>query len=433
VGRGAPAKPFPPPWQPWREPDPLPGRKVLVLSHMFPHPRQPASGPFVLEQVAALRRLAGVDARVLSPRYLGPGLRHPLGSLAWELSFRRRLAAEPWRLLQGVPVLYPPCRLHRGLVAYGWSYRAAVATCVERVRQVFAFELVHAHTGFLDGDAGLAVARRYGTPLVITEHTGPFSHLTSNPLVRRRTLNALQNAGAVIAVSQAQRRDVSRYLSPRGAAKMRVIPNLVDMELFRPPREAAPDHLRPKILFAGGADRNKNPAGVLAALGLVRRRAPGARLVMTAGPGDGRQGETTLRRLIAESGQEAAVEYVGLQDRAGMARLMRGCDLLVLASQSESFGCVLIEAMSCGRPVVATDCGGPRDIVTHDFLGELAPVGDHRALAEAMLRVIGRLGAYDPQRIRDHARQHFSCQVVSRSLARLYDRLAAAPPERTSD
>lgn len=411
------------------------GRKVLVLSHMFPHPDQPGSGTFVLEQVAALRRWRGMDVRVVSARYGGPGPRRPLASLAWELGHGRRQAQAAWQEAGRVPVLYPPRRLHWGLVAYGWSYGSAVRACLDQVRESFAFDLVHAHTGFLDGAAGLWAARRYKVPLVITEHTGPFSYLTGNPLVRRPTLQALEGADAVIAVSRAQRDDVAAYLSPQGAAKLRVIPNGVDMDLFRPPDRSGLDPARPRILFAGGAEEVKDPAGVLAALALVRGQVPGARLIMTGGPGDRERESRRLARLIQQSGQGQAVEYVGYQDRQGMARLLgEGCDLLVLASRTESFGCVLIEAMACGHPVVATRCGGPQDIVTRDFLGELAPVGDPQGLARAVLRVIERLPSFEPSRIREHARKHYSFQVVSQDLARLYEQvLAGESPQRRGD
>ena len=411
----APWKPFAPAAQP-------PDRrlKVLVISHMFPHPDQPSSGPFIHEQVRALRQFGDIDARVLVGRPFWMPRRNPVAFLRAERCYRRFHDACAWLDLEGVPVLYLPYRVFGPFFTHGLSYRASIRRAIDAVRQHFPFELVHAHTCYLDGSAGLAVARRFGVPLVITEHTGPFSYLAAKPIVRHYALKALRRADRVISVSTAQERAVAEHLAPRHHRKMTVLPNVVDTELFYPSADGRADPGAPRILFVGYFVPVKNLSLLLEAFSIVRRDLPGAHLRLIGG-GEVEQQQKDLAETVRCMGLEQNVVVEGYQPRANIARIMREeCDLLVLCSRAETFGCVLTEAMACGKPVVATRCGGPEDIVTEPFLGTLCPSNDAGELARAILQVASGLEAYMPEDIRRHAEVHFGGQSVARRLANLY-------------
>jgi glycosyltransferase involved in cell wall biosynthesis len=98
---------------------------------------------------------------------------------------------------------------------------------------------------------------------------------------------------------------------------------------------------------------------------------------------------------------------------------MRRSALLVLPSRSESFGSVLVEALACGTPVVATRCGGPEDIVA-DEVGVLVSKEDPEALAAALEHVLATRGSYDRARLRAHAVRHFSWDGIAGQYAQLY-------------
>ena len=107
-----------------------------------------------------------------------------------------------------------------------------------------------------------------------------------------------------------------------------------------------------------------------------------------------------MQSIVGQLDLTQAVTFLGVKPRPQVAKILRhSADLLVLPSKAETFGCVLIEALATGLPVVATRCGGPEDIVTHDALGELCPPDDVNALAQAMLRVIEKLPTYDSDAI----------------------------------
>jgi glycosyltransferase involved in cell wall biosynthesis len=98
---------------------------------------------------------------------------------------------------------------------------------------------------------------------------------------------------------------------------------------------------------------------------------------------------------------------------------MRKSALLVLPSRAESFGAVLVEALACGTPVVATRCGGPEDIVS-DEVGTLVPPEDENALAEGIGRILQRRGMYNPERLRTYALERFSWERVANDTVNVY-------------
>lgn len=424
VGQGYPTPQpvFPPPWKPVAKlPEVRPGQlKVLALSHMFPHPDQLSSGPFILEQVAALRRHGDVDVRVLVGRPFWMMNRNPVRLIKANRCYKRFHDACGWYEIDGVLVRYVPYRVFWRFMTHGWSYRSAMCRDIEQLRAEFPFDIVHAHTAYTDGSAGREIARRYNVPLVITEHTGPFTILTRNPVVKRWTLRSLKSAARVIAVSNAQSRSVARHLPSKYHGKFTVLPNVVDTELFHPPAKWSPDPRAPRIIFVGFFVAIKRLPMLLAAFEQVHRRLPGARLRLVGG-GETPEQESVLRESIDRMNLDGSVEILGYQSREEIARILREeSDILVLASEAETFGCVLTEAMACGKPVVSTRCGGPEDIITDPSLGELAANGSADDLARSILDVAARLPSYSPERIRAHVEDHFSSPAVARRIVDIY-------------
>ena len=129
-----------------------------------------------------------------------------------------------------------------------------------------------------------------------------------------------------------------------------------------------------------------------------------------AGPEDQR-----LRDLAAELGLAGRVRFWGVASRAELASLLHGCAVFALPSIWEAFGIASLEAMVCGKAVVASDCGGIPEVVRHGETGLLVPPGDAPALGAAMAELLRdqERAAAMGQRGRELALHEFTWSAVT--------------------
>jgi glycosyltransferase involved in cell wall biosynthesis len=215
--------------------------------------------------------------------------------------------------------------------------------------------------------------------------------------------------------------DVLRWLKGSDV-RAEVIPNVVNTTRFAPTPLAAASSASPRILFVGYFVPVKNVPLLLDAFARVLAVRPRARLTLVGG-GSTAAETAAVHAGIAERALIHAVTVRGWLPRDEVARCMQDNDMLVLPSRSETFGCVVAEALATGRPAVATRCGGPEDIVTEPWMGALCDNGDPQALAEAILAVADRLPQTDPQQLSASAQARFGAPAIAGRLARLYDTL----------
>jgi glycosyltransferase involved in cell wall biosynthesis len=243
-----------------------------------------------------------------------------------------------------------------------------------------------------------------------------------------RVLCAL--ATAIIATSRA----VARRF-PWAGAKVRLVPNGVDLERFAPRPQSgalrASLGLPPSAPVAVSVGRHVPEKGyrhLVDATALVERARPGVHWVLV---GDGElrgQLEAQARRL----GLGSRVHFTGWRD--DVADVLALADVFVLPSESEGFGRVLVEAMAMGRAVVATAVGGVPDVVVAGETGLLVRPADPVALADAVQALLAdrahasRLGAAG----RARAESTFSLGAHVDAVERVYDEMLGrlAPGER---
>lgn len=201
-------------------------------------------------------------------------------------------------------------------------------------------------------------------------------------------------------------------------SRVTVIPNAVDLARFRPPPVAAGRDASPPAAVAlvpARLDAQKGHHHLL-------RAAVATPFVRYRCAGDGPE-RARLEALAAELGVADRVEFLG--HCTDMPALMAGADLVVLPSLYEGLPLSLAEAMAAGRPVVATDVGGTREIVADGRTGLLVPPGDPTALAAAISTVArdrslaAAFGAAGRRRVE----QRFGADVMAARTQRLYAHL----------
>ena len=280
---------------------------------------------------------------------------------------------------------------------------------------------------------------RYGrflaVPYVITAHDvirlldrdagSPFIDL---PNVHDRAYLRLDAAGirramAIVAVSEATKRDLVRYL---GVPEQRitVVYEGVDHSLFRPVERRV--FAAPYVLYVGSEQPRKNLRTLLAAFARLKRerRFRDLKLVKLGSPGErGTAFRERTLRAIAELRLQDDVILVGRTTPEDLVAYYSGAECFVLPSLYEGFGLPPLEAMACGCPVVVSDRGA---------LGETAGPGarvvdptDERVLAGAVAEILTDARAREELRKRGFAHaSRFSWERAADETLRMYERIA---------
>jgi glycosyltransferase involved in cell wall biosynthesis len=369
-------------------------RTVLVMPAWYPTAREPLAGPYVRDHALAA---ASYGHRMVIVVDEGP--RSDVRSL-YALSEEHDGALTVFRLS------YRPST---GKAAY---LPGVLAVARRLKREGTPVDLLHAHVHRMGWAAFLAgtLLRR---PVVITEHSTewPDRVITRGALLRARI--AFRRAALVCPVSMYLQRAIESYGI---RARFRVVPNTVDTRIFHQP--ADPKELSPTQLINVGLHIKRKGLDVLLhAFAKVAERRPNLALELV---GDGPL-TPDLRRLAAELGIGARVRFPGRGSPAEIADALRAANIFVLSSLSETGPIVVLEALCCGLPVVATAVGSAPEAIGAD--GALAPPGNVDGLAEAIESIIDDYGRFDHADIARRGAARASFETVGRLWDEIYRRL----------
>ena len=305
-------------------------------------------------------------------------------------------------------------------------YHAGVRRTVTELHEKVGFDLIHAHFAYPDGVVAARLGRKLGIPVVITEQAPWRPWLDTDVRARRQAVQAVHDSAAVIAISSAVRNTISHFVGP--AREIDVIPDPVDGAVFDLPPPGSPRE-ETQLLFVGNVRHVKGLDVLIEAVRLLASRGRDLELVVV-GEGHYRSNQLQQEQLVRETerlGLSDRITFVGKKSLPALVEYMQRSALLVLPSRAESLGMVLVEALACGTPVVATRCGGPEDIV-EEQVGVLVPTEDADALAGGIAQVLDNGAAYDPVSLRAHALARFGAAVVSAKIAEVYKRVLRGDP-----
>ena len=359
------------------------GLRVLVLSHMFPKSYDPTSGLFVLEQVKALLNL-GAETVTITPIPWPPLFFRFLPRVKKFLSVPSRSA------IDGLIVEYPRAPvLPRGRLFYleGLLLYLFVRRLVGRYIKRKKIDLIHAHTIMPDGFAAMLLGREFGVPVVCTMHG---SDISIYPHRNRPTLwatkAALKRIQHLVTVSSDLK---EKIVSMAGSSHVEVVPNGADPRIFQPSdKMEARKRLdlpldRRIVLFVGHLVEVKGVDYLLQAMAFLGERPASLFLV----------GEGNLRSSLIARARELGIEkrcvFVGERSHSEIPLWLSAADCLALSSTSEGLPTILVEAMFCNTPIVATDVGGVREIIEDGRTGLLVRSKDPAGIAHAIQRLLG--------------------------------------------
>lgn len=230
------------------------------------------------------------------------------------------------------------------------------------------------------------------TRVVVTEHTILSMYARQSKSLREKLLPGLArrfypSADAVVAVSQGAADDLAKLI-PLISGRLRVIHNPLPIQYIQEEAAKPVNHpwlenkTLPVVLAVGRLSPEKDFQTLIRAVGLAKKQQE-MRLVIL---GEGSERER-LEMLVHEAGLEGLVEFPSFVQNP--FAFMKRADVFVLSSRFEGFSMVLVEAMACGAPVIATDCpSGPAEILQQGRYGTLVKVGDVERMAQAILQVL---------------------------------------------
>ena len=317
--------------------------KLLFVSNLFPSPAEPVRGVFNAQQVAALSKLCEVT--VVAPT--------------------RQAITDQIR--DGVRVIYPKFvrvpLLSRSL--NGWLFSRTIEPIVRRER----FDIVLASWAYPDAYGVMLVAEKLRFPFATAVLGSDVNISFENPARKCQVLRALRSSRVVFAKSRA----LQARLAAEGIEAV-VDYNGINREKFRPLdrtevcRTLGLDPKRRRVLYVGNLVPVKGPT-------VLARAAQQLSEVDVIFIGIGRE-------------RIGAGQCVGARSHDEIPLWMNACDVLCLPSLSEGLPNVVLEAMACGVPVVASRVGGVPEVVREDVNGLLIPACDAAALAAALRQAL---------------------------------------------
>jgi len=393
---------------------------ILTVTTLFPNDVQPSHGIFVETRLRKLVASGMVDAHVLAPvPWLPPLISYGAVGPLWKVprhSARGGIAVEHPRYL-----VVPKIGMN---IAPFTLYRAMHSQLKKLLASGIKVDLIDAHYFYPDGVAAVWLARAFDLPVVVTARGTDISLIPQFAFARKLIVEAARHADGVIAVCQALKDELVALGVP--ADRVSVLRNGVDLELFQPRDRLA---LRKAMAVDGFTlvsvghliERKGHHHAIEALTGL-----PDATLLIA---GDGPE-RSALEALAARIGVAGRVRFLGVLAQSALCDVYNCADALVLASSREGWANVLLEAMACGTPVIASAVWGTPEVVASPDAGRLMPSLDANGVVEAATALRGAL----PERAatRKYA-EGFDWQSTTDGQIRLFReilaRRAAAQPK----
>jgi len=359
--------------------------KILVLSNMYP---KFMGGTFIHTQIKHLMNL-GCGVEVIAPAAYCPGI------IATGKRWNGYTRIPKHATLDSVNIYHPryfrlPGKWFHPLSCY--TQYAGLENVADLLVKRFKPDVIHAHSATAPGFIGLLLKNKYGLPLICSlrgsdintyPHYGKFSMYL--------TRKVIAEADRLISVSTALKDAANLIEQPK--KEIEVIYNGCDSDMFafkKGDRDRVRDslgiHRKDKVvIFVGSISRSKGIFELIKAYEKVCAGTPGLHLFLVGnGPEEYFPGFENMHTA------RGRIHQLGHLPQPDIARYLNAADIFVLPSHSEGVPNVILEAMACSLPVIATKVGGIPEIVKNGITGYLIEKGDPDALASAIGVLIRR-------------------------------------------
>lgn len=389
---------------------------ILILPSWYPADND-FSGIFIKEQGVALANYSSNHISVINwgPNEFVMKLRSPVQSLQKIFSYSNSVPEKIQHKLNLVEYKIPHITWTSHILK--GNCEALLIKVINQIKQIQIesgpIDIIHAHVSFPAGYIAKSISERLLIPYIITEHSGPFPF---NEFIRSNTLKSivkipLTNAERVIAVSTWLAACIKKWTDKETI----IIPNSVNADFFKPSSSFSGNSV-PRIFTLSNLTYSKGLSDLLKAAQVLKMK--GCSFQLRIG-GEGRQGQK-LRKQATNLKLEECTTWLGKISRESALVEYQNCDFFVMPSRLESLSMVILEALACGKPVVATDCGGPSDLLNKDN-GILVPASSPGLLAKGIEEMLHKYELYDSNSIRNLCVDKYSENYIVRRILDVYN------------
>ena len=310
------------------------------------------------------------------------------------------------------------CPLKHGIEGHREAFANGIQKLYDQYMKGNKPDIIHAHCCVWAGYAAMKLSGQIGVPYVVTEHATLFQLHRDEISPRNNAIiqEVYQKAARVICVSRAFARLIDSYRTD-----IDVVGNVVNCDIFIPPK-VFKNHNEIRFLTVCYMEEEaqlykKGMDILIQSWTEIVKENTNVKLVI----GGGGKAVRKVVEWTKEYHVTDSVEFLGTLNREQVVEQMQMCDCFVLPSRYETFGVVYIEAMACGKPVIAVANGGPDDFVK-DFNGMLIKP-DVEELTGAINKMIKRLKGYDyyyEEEISSYIKNLFSYDSIAGKLLEVY-------------
>lgn len=375
--------------------------RIFIIARGYPSPQEPTWGCFEKDQAEALVQL-GHNVTIISidTRFRWHKRKFGLTQLNFGNLDIYNLFIIPLSLLFFIPK--------------SWRYKLVSYTYLKLfqhvVRKKGIPDILYAHY-LRYMFYGIDIQKKYNIPLVGIEHWSKIGEKAIQPRIKKSAQNIYPQLDQLLTVSSSLKYNIQQQIG--NINDILVTNNMVGKEFFYSSKS---NEKSLKIVSAGGLIYRKGYDLLIEALSHIKHLPDNWQLTII-GNGPLKQ---ELQTLVQQKGLQKHIHLIGQKSKIDIVSQFQESDFFVLPSRSETFGVVYIEAMACGLPIIATDCGGPRDIVTESN-GLLIPNEDIDALSNAILYMIKNINKYDRKAIAENCQARFSSEVIAKQLTQIFE------------
>lgn len=348
--------------------------KILTFTTLYPNNVKNGHGIFVEQRLRNLLKLKGISAKVIAPVPWFPFSSKKFGQYAKfaevlrkEERFNIHIEHPRYPLIPKIGMTISPI-----LMAL-WLYPV-----FKKSLENDDVDIIDAHYFYPDGVAAVILGRIFNKPVVITARGTDINLIPQFYLPRKMILWAAKSATNIVTVCEALKNELVTLGVDKN--KIQALRNGVDLTFFHPEDISQSKEklkiCRPTLLSVGHLVERKGHHFVIEAM----KNLPEYDLLIA---GDGEEKEA-LKKLAKELNVAERVTFLGSVSHQDLVTIYSAVDLLVLASSREGWANVLLEAMACGTPAIATNIWGTSEVITAPEAGLLIEQRSANAIVDAV-------------------------------------------------